>query len=96
MDETIAASLRAGALPVLLTVPPQRAGGRRDRGKYNAGIDVLNARVKEIAMRRGVRLVDAHALIAEDMARFVSDDDVHLTEQGNRWLWRHVRAEVMR
>jgi lysophospholipase L1-like esterase len=74
---------RARSVPVYLTtVVPQRANGRRDRGRYNAPIEALNDRIGNVAVEERAHLIDLHALVSSNIDRFLSADDVHLSNDG--------------
>ena len=62
----------------------------------NTDIDRCNAALVPILREKGVVIDDLHALMAEDIDRFVrKDDNIHLTEDGNT-VCAEAAAELIR
>ena len=68
---------------LLATVPPQRAGGSRNRDFMAALVPVLNASIREIAKTEDVPLVDIYEVFVKDMS-LIGQDDLHPTARGFR------------
>lgn len=79
---------------VVATVPPQRAGGQRKRDPYVAHIPRLNERVRKVVAEEGVELVDVFAIVSGNLSGYLSADDVHLTAEGNKAVWRAFATSV--
>jgi lysophospholipase L1-like esterase len=82
LDEMVRDARARGAIVVLATIPPQRAGGLRNRDRVAALIPRFNEQVRAVAARQGAVLVDVYAAIAPDLQRLLGIDDLHLTEAG--------------
>jgi lysophospholipase L1-like esterase len=65
----------------LVTVPPQRAGGLRNRGAVAALIPRFNDRVRSLASAEGVGLIDVYDGMKDDIST-IGIDDLHPTERG--------------
>lgn len=68
---------------LLATVPPQRAGGQRNRDFMAALVPVLNESIREIAKTENVALVDIYDVFIKDMS-LIGSDDLHPTARGFR------------
>jgi lysophospholipase L1-like esterase len=68
---------------LLATVPPQRAGGQRNRDFMAALVPVLNESIREIAKTENVPLVDIYDVFIKDMS-LIGSDDLHPTARGFR------------
>jgi lysophospholipase L1-like esterase len=83
--ERMAKEIRArGARVFLSTLPPPGPGNAK--GVPTAQVLSLNDRIRSIAASEGAVLVDAHAGIGTDIARYVGTDGLHLTEAGYQRL----------
>ena len=62
----------------------------------NADIERYNAALVPVLTSKGILVNDLHALIAADVDRYVrKDDNIHLTEDGNR-VSAHAVADAIR
>lgn len=68
---------------LLATVPPQRAGGQRNRDFMAALVPVLNESIREIAKTENVPLVDIYEVFVKDIS-LIGSDDLHPTARGFR------------
>ena len=68
---------------LLATIPPQRAGGSRNRDFMAALVPVLNESIREIAKTENVPLVDIYEVFIKDMS-LIGSDDLHPTARGFR------------
>jgi lysophospholipase L1-like esterase len=68
---------------LLATVPPQRAGGQRNRDFMAALVPVLNESIRTIAKEENVPLVDIYDVFIKDMS-LIGSDDLHPTARGFR------------
>lgn len=91
LERVIRTAQDHGARVTVLTIPPQRLNGRRNRNGVAVRIPEANMRIVALAAYHGAALVDAHAIIAADTDRFLSTDDVHLTPEGYAELWRWLK-----
>jgi lysophospholipase L1-like esterase len=66
---------------LLATVPPQRAGGQRNRDFMAALVPVLNESIRTIAKDEDVPLVDIYDVFIKDMS-LIGSDDLHPTARG--------------
>lgn len=64
---------------LVATLPPQRAG---HRGGAEALVLAVNERIAAAVSAGGGVLVDVHGALAGDVARYISDDGLHPTEDG--------------
>lgn len=65
----------------LATIPPQRAGGARNRDRVASIIPGFNDQIRALAASLGVPLVDVHAALRENMS-LIGVDDLHPTPRG--------------
>ena len=82
LEEMIAEAKRRGALVFVATIPPQRAGGARNRGSVAAVIPRFNDEIRAVAARQSVTLVDVYAAIQPDLQRLIGPDDLHPVPEG--------------
>jgi lysophospholipase L1-like esterase len=76
----------------IATIPPIKAGGPND---YAADrIAPFNARVRDMAARKGAHLVDVYAVLNADLARYFPDDDVHPSGEALRVIGETFYAAV--
>jgi len=86
--EAILSRLRqAGAKVIWATTTPikgERIDAHADEWTFvQAEIDEYNAAAKQFMEARDVPVNDLHAIIAPDTARYVGDDRLHLSAEGN-------------
>jgi lysophospholipase L1-like esterase len=74
-------AMSTGALTMIATIPPQRAGGLRNRDRVAAMIPGFNDQIRAMASRQGITVVDVYAELAKDMS-LIGQDDLHPTVQG--------------
>jgi lysophospholipase L1-like esterase len=65
----------------LATIPPQRAGGLRNRGAVAALIPGFNDRIRSLASAEGVPLIDVYNGMKDDLT-YIGIDDLHPTARG--------------
>lgn len=65
----------------LATIPPQRAGGLRNRDAVARLIPSFNDRVKALAEAEAVLLIDVYAAMKDDLS-LIGVDDLHPTVRG--------------
>jgi lysophospholipase L1-like esterase len=65
----------------LATIPPQRAGGLRNRDAVAGLIPGFNDRIRALAAAEGAVLVDVHAAMRDDLS-LIGMDDLHPTVRG--------------
>lgn len=82
LAKMIDAAQAHGVRVYVVTIPPQRVGGRRKRDAMARAIPEFNWRLAVTALVHGAVVIDAYALVLANEARYVSDDDVHLTPSG--------------
>ena len=70
-----------GVRVALATIPPQRAGGLRNRGAVAALIPGFNDRIRSLASAEGVGLIDVYDGMKDDLTT-IGVDDLHPTERG--------------
>lgn len=70
-----------GVRVFLATVPPQRAGGSRNRDETAVLLPEFNDNIRGLAAREGVPLVEVYNAL-KDRMDLVGVDDLHLTPQG--------------
>jgi lysophospholipase L1-like esterase len=73
-----------GVTVFIATIPPQRMGGPRD--EVANLIPGFNAQLWSMATARGAIVVDVFAALSTDIARFISEDDLHPTHDGLRLI----------
>jgi lysophospholipase L1-like esterase len=66
---------------LLATIPPQRAGGLRNRDRVAALIPSFNESLRQLAAQEGVTLVDVYNAL-KDRLDLIGVDDLHPTAQG--------------
>jgi lysophospholipase L1-like esterase len=81
LQDMIEKAKERGVRVFLATVPPQRAGGLRNRDAVAALIPEFNENVRALAVREGVTLVDVYDVM-KDRIDLIGPDDLHLTAQG--------------
>jgi lysophospholipase L1-like esterase len=65
----------------LATIPPQRAGGLRNRGAVVALIPGFNDRIRGLASGEGIPLIDVYNGMKDDLS-YIGEDDLHPTARG--------------
>ena len=65
----------------LATIPPQRAGGLRNRGAVVALIPGFNDRIRTLASGEGIPLIDVFNGMKDDLS-YIGIDDLHPTARG--------------
>jgi lysophospholipase L1-like esterase len=65
----------------LATIPPQRAGGVRNRGAVVALIPGFNDRIRSLASGEGIPLIDVFNGMKDDLS-YIGVDDLHPTARG--------------
>jgi lysophospholipase L1-like esterase len=80
LDRMVQDAKNHGVRVFLATIPPQRAGGIRDRVAQM--IPSFNEQVRAIATRQNVVLVDVFAKLEPNIQLFIGVDDLHPTEMG--------------
>jgi lysophospholipase L1-like esterase len=81
LEEMVIIGRARGARVLLATIPPQRAGGIRQRDRVAAMIPGFNDSIRQIAARQGVPLVDVYRAL-ENRLDLIGVDDLHPTPQG--------------
>jgi lysophospholipase L1-like esterase len=81
LEEMVRLSKARGVRVFLATVPPQRAGGVRNRDRVAAMIPGFNESIRQIAVREAVTLVDVYNAL-KDRLDLIGVDDLHPTAQG--------------
>lgn len=81
LQEMIEKAKERGVLVLLATIPPQRAGGLRHRDAAAALVPEFNNKVRALAIREGVTLVDVYDAM-KDRLDLIGADDLHLTPHG--------------
>ena len=93
LDTMISIAYANGVTAVFLaTIPPIAPNGPN-----NAAIPLvpsLNIRIRALAMRRGVPLVDVYAALNADVPRYYVGDDLHPTAEGLRLIGETFYASV--
>jgi lysophospholipase L1-like esterase len=82
LEDMVRDARSRGTVVFLATIPPQRAGGLRNRDRVAALIPSFNDQVRAVAARQGAVLVDVYAAVQPDLQRLIGIDDLHLTEAG--------------
>jgi lysophospholipase L1-like esterase len=81
MEQMVVATLDAGAVPFLATLPPQREGGAR--AYHPEAVRPYNERLVAIAAFRGATLVDLYAAFGGNPSPdLIGPDGLHPTEAG--------------
>jgi lysophospholipase L1-like esterase len=65
----------------LATIPPQRAGGLRNRGAVVALIPGFNDRIRGLASGENIPLIDVYNGMKDDLS-YIGIDDLHPTARG--------------
>jgi lysophospholipase L1-like esterase len=81
LEEMVSLARGRGARVLLATIPPQRAGGVRNRDRVAAMIPGFNDSIRQIASRQGVPVVDVYRAL-ENRLDLIGVDDLHPTPQG--------------
>jgi lysophospholipase L1-like esterase len=81
LEEMVILGRARGARVLLATIPPQRAGGARNRDRVAGMIPGFNDSIRQIAARQGVPLVDVYRAL-ENRLDLIGVDDLHPTPQG--------------
>jgi lysophospholipase L1-like esterase len=81
LEEMVTLGKARGARVFLATIPPQRAGGIRNRDRVAAMIPGFNDSIRQIAARQGVPVVDVYRAL-ENRLDLIGVDDLHPTPQG--------------
>lgn len=77
LDVIVAAAQANQSLPILATVMPMSGG----RLVYNGSVDAINERIRSIAGRRGVPVVNLHGLVRGSEDLYLADG-LHLNDTG--------------
>ncbi len=73
---------------------PEMITSGRPRARRNEDIIAYNHAAVKLLGRLGVEINDLHALIFEDIKRYIKDDMVHLTDVGNARCANRVAAMI--
>ncbi len=82
LDRMVTEARNRGVRVMLATIPPQRAGGVRNRDRVAAIIPGFNDEVRALAARHSVPVVDVFSAIQPDLQHLIGVDDLHPTPQG--------------
>ncbi len=85
--EQMVIAARGGQVEVFLaTIPPMRypppPGTTRDRSPHGPFVPILNERIRQIAQRQNVTLVDVYAAMNADLAGTIGTDNLHPSSRG--------------
>jgi lysophospholipase L1-like esterase len=81
LEKMVLEAKLASVLPMIATIPPQRAGGVRNRDRVAAMIPGFNDQIRAMASRQGITVVDVYGTLSKDMS-LIGVDDLHPTVQG--------------
>ena len=73
---------------------PEMIASGRACPRRNEDIIAYNRAAGELLGQLGVEINDLHGLMFEDIKRYIKDDMVHLTEEGNERCARRVAAVI--
>lgn len=82
LSSMIGDAQRAGVRVMLATIPPQRAGGLRQRDVVASIIPRFNDEVRALAARQGAGLVDVYGAVQPQLEQLIGPDDLHPNPQG--------------
>jgi lysophospholipase L1-like esterase len=97
LDRMVSNAQGRGVTVFLATIPPQRAPappGTVNRDAVAALVPLLNARIRVVAMNRGVPLVDVYAAMVNDIPSLISVDNLHPTGAGLRVIGETFYAAI--
>jgi lysophospholipase L1-like esterase len=97
LDRMVSIAQARGVIVFLATIPPQRAPappGTVNRDAVAALVPLLNARIRTVAMNRGVPLVDVYAAMVNDIPSLISIDNLHPTAAGLRVIGETFYAAI--
>jgi lysophospholipase L1-like esterase len=80
IEQMVSEARNRGMRVFLCTVLPRRSGG--NKGIPQLYLDDFNARLRIVAARQGVTLVDTYAALVTDTNRYIGIDGLHPTEAG--------------
>ena len=68
-----------------------------ERNKYNKNSDIerYNALAVEELSKKGVIINDLYSLVAADIDRYISSDEIHLSEEGRELCARQVAKVIL-
>jgi lysophospholipase L1-like esterase len=75
-------------------VHPDRPFRETEWSWHNEEIDQYNDVASELMVTKGVRINDLHTLVWSDIGRFLSEDQLHLTEAGQQECARAVAHSI--
>jgi lysophospholipase L1-like esterase len=81
LDQMVREAKGRGIRVFLATIPPQRSGGLRNRDLVAGLIPQFNERIRALAAREGVVLVDVYDAM-KDRLHLIGIDDLHPTLEG--------------
>lgn len=86
LEQMVVAAKNRQVEVFLATIPPMRypppAGTTRDRSAHGPFVPMLNERIRQIAQRRNVTLVDVYAAMHADLAGTIGTDNLHPSAKG--------------
>ena len=67
------------------------------RNKYNKNSDIerYNALVSDALSKKGVIINDLYSLVAADIDRYISDDEIHMSEEGIELCAKQVAKVIL-